>query len=142
MDQPLSSSGRKCASSAPSSISRRISFVSAVTVSGGGSARAALFALDRSEYVATHEAIPPTHSAASVSGSASSSLTHDASAASQSSSSPEDDDNDDDDDDEDLAGLSPPLLRFPEFAATSPRASPSSRDAQRYTSPPRRVTDA
>ena len=138
MDQPLSSSGRKCASSAPSSISNRISFVSAVTVSGGGSARAALFALDRSEYVATHEAIPPTHSAASVSGSASSSLTHDASAASQSSSSPEDND----DDDEDLAGVSPRLLRFPDFTAMSPRAPPSSRDAQRYTSPPSRATDA
>ena len=101
--------------------------------------------MDRSEYVATHDAMPPTHSAASVSGSASSSLTHDASAVSQSSSSSPDLD-DDSDVDGVSAGLSPPFLRrlsVLDFTASSCPASPSSRDAQRYTSPPSRdFTDA
>ena len=103
--------------------------------------------MDRSEYVATHDAMPPTHSAASVSGSASSSLTHDASAVSQSSSSSPDLD-DDSDVDGISAGLSPPFFPFLrlsvlDFTASSCPASPSSRDAQRYTSPPSRdFTDA
>ena len=59
MDQPLSGTGTKCISSAPSSSRARCSSVSGATTSGGGRAAAAAAARARSRLPATHALIPP-----------------------------------------------------------------------------------